>query len=105
ACGGAVGRGAAESAGEGDVRRGARVPAAGEGAAGGSVGALRRAREPRASDRRGGGEGRVGEGDAGAEDPGGEAAESGVGARRESVLRAVPRPGAEDADRSAQRAL
>src|SRR5690606_1170438 len=63
------------------------------------------AREPRAPDRRGGGEGRAGPGDAGAEDPGGEAAEPGVGTGRESVLRALPPPGAEDADRGPQRAL
>src|SRR5690606_37768861 len=105
ACDGAAGRGATESAGEGDVRGRARVSAAGEGAVGRSVGALRGAREPRAPDRRGGGEGRAGEGDAGAEDPRGEAAEPGVGTSWSGLLRAVPRSGAEDADRSAQRVV
>src|SRR5690606_26424678 len=88
-----------------DVWRGARVPAAGEGAVGGAGRSLRGAREPRAPDRRGGGEGRAGPGDAGAEDPGGEAAEPGLGTGRAGLLGAVPRPGAEDADRGAQRAV
>src|SRR5690606_19794498 len=105
ACDGAVGGGAAESAREGDVRSRARVSSEGEGAAGGAGGPLRGTRKPRSSDRRGGGEGRVGAGDAGAEDPGGEAVEPGVETRRAGVLRAVPRPRAEDADRGAQRAL
>src|SRR5690606_11119471 len=98
ACDGAVGRWAAESAGERDVWRRARVLSAGEGTTGGAGGALRSAREPRAPDRRGGGEGRARAGDAGIEDPGREAAEPGVGTRRAGVLRALPSSRAEVAD-------
>src|SRR5690606_30253125 len=105
ACHGSVGGGAAESAGEGDVWRGARVSPKGRGAVGGAGGSLRRAREPRAPDRRGRGKGGARQGDAGAEDPGGEAAEPCVGTGRPGVLGAVPSSRAEDADRGAQRAV